>query len=109
VRQEWKRSWTWTWPRQVSARLDRVLSWKKREEKEAEAGRPEPQGEAGLGWTRRENTIAQLRRQTQDKVSGWSVGGWFDDGSSFALRSDLGPSSKRAVQLCTRCDRATNR
>lgn len=63
--------------------------------------------EERLGWTRRENTIAQLRRQTQDTVSGWSVGGWFDDGSSFALRSDLGPSSKRAVQLCTRCDRAT--
>jgi hypothetical protein len=65
-----------------------------------------------MGWDGLEGiiSIAQLRRQRPDIEAGWSVGGgWFDDGSLFfALRSDSGPSSKRAVQLCARCDRATN-
>lgn len=65
----------------------------------------------GLRWAGRNNNIDSSAQATETRYRSWLVRWWWMVRRRLALlfcpaRSDLGPSSKRAVQLCARCDRA---
>lgn len=79
-------------------------------EPEPHKGRP---GWAGLGlrWAGRNNNMDSSAQATETRYRSWLVRWWWMVRRRLAIlfcpaRSDLGPSSKRAVQLCARCDRA---